>query len=258
MKIKSIALCTLLLSLTSCVSINVGKAVTAMTTTGMSALSITDAQLASYVGQSVAQMDAQNKVLPTSSPYVKRLQSLVGGLTEVDGTPLNFKVYQTSDINAFACPDGSVRVYTGIMDMMNDDELVGIIGHEVGHVMLRHSRKQIQNEIFTQAVFDGIAASNDRLSGLNQSQLAALGKQLVGARYSRSQENDADDCGYDVLAASGRNPRAMATAFGKMLALESQGSQASYITKMFSSHPETQQRIDRMTQRADKDGYPKL
>lgn len=257
MKIKSISFAFVLSLLCSCNSINVTDAITAATSSGLAALSVTDQQLTQYVSQSVRDMDAKNKVLPASSPYVKRLNSLVGGLTEVDGQPLNFKVYETSDINAFACPDGSVRVYSGIMDLMNDDELIGIVGHEIGHVMLRHSRKQIQSELLTQAVFDGVAASNKSLNGLNQSQLAAMGKSLIGARYSRSQENEADDCGYDVLAASGRNPRAMATAFQKMLALESQGSQSSYITKMFSSHPDTQKRIDRMNQRADADGFPK-
>ena len=53
--------------------------------------------------------------------------------SDVDGIPLNFKVYDVIDVNAFACPDGSVRVFSSLMDIMDDDELLGVIGHEIGH-----------------------------------------------------------------------------------------------------------------------------
>ena len=80
------------------------------------AMTLSDADIQAYVAQYVAAYDAQNTVLPASNAYVKRLTALCGRLTEVDGVPLNFKVYKTSDVNAFACADGSVRVFgtTGI------------------------------------------------------------------------------------------------------------------------------------------------
>ena len=48
---------------------------------------------------------------------------------------LNYKVYEVVDINAFACGDGSIRVFSALMDLMDDDELMAVIGHEIGHVV---------------------------------------------------------------------------------------------------------------------------
>ena len=104
------------------------------------AFTLTDEQMAAYVKESVEWMDKHNPVLPDDDPYTQRLNRLVEGITDADGIPLNFKVYNVIDINAFACPDGSVRVFSSLMDIMDDDELMGIIGHEIGHVMKRHSR----------------------------------------------------------------------------------------------------------------------
>ena len=98
------------------------------------AATLSDAEIKSYVGQYIANLDKESNVLPESDPYTKRLRKLTAGITEVDGTPLNFKVYKTNQVNAFACADGSVRVYTGLMDLMTDDEVLGVIGHEIGHV----------------------------------------------------------------------------------------------------------------------------
>lgn len=85
------------------------------------AMTISDSDVRAYVAQYVSQLDAQSAVLPESDAYTKRLRRITSGLTNVDGVPLNFKVYKTNDVNAFACADGSVRVYSGLMDLMSDD-----------------------------------------------------------------------------------------------------------------------------------------
>ena len=85
------------------------------------AASITDEELAQAVRSEVKKMDAQNTVCGASSPYTKRLKKLTKGMTSAGGIKLNFKVYKTSDINAFACPDGSVRVFSALMDILDDN-----------------------------------------------------------------------------------------------------------------------------------------
>ena len=93
-------------------------------------------------------------------------------------------------------------------------------------------------------------------AALTDSQLGALGSGLVNAKFSQKQEKEADDCGYDFLVANGRNPWGMVMAFEKFLNMEQEsGAKSSYIDKMFSSHPETKDRIKRMSQRAAKDGF---
>lgn len=220
------------------------------------AFTLTDEDMAAYVKESVDWMDKHNPVPGDDDPYTIRLKKLTDGLTDADGIPLNFKVYDVIDVNAFACPDGSVRVFSSLMDIMSDDELMGIIGHEIGHVVKRHSKNAFKQELLTGALKDAVASTNGKIAALTDSQLGTLGESLASAKFSQKQEKEADDCGYDFLVANGRNPWGMVMSFEKFLTLEEGASQkASYISKMFSSHPETKERIKRMSERATKDGF---
>lgn len=232
---------------------NLKKAV-GSATKAVQAFTLTDEQMADYVKESVDWMDKHNPVLPDDDPYTQRLNKLVEGITDADGIPLNFKVYNVIDVNAFACPDGSVRVFAALMDIMDDDELVGIIGHEIGHVVKRHSKNAFKTELLTGAVKDAISASNGKIAALTDSQLGTLGESLINAKYSQKQEKEADDCGYDFLVANGRNPWGMVKSFEKLQNLEG-STKSTTVQKMFSSHPETKERIERMTKRCEKDGY---
>lgn len=219
------------------------------------AFTLTDEQMAAYVKESVDWMDKNNPVLPDDDPYTVRLKRLVDGITEADGIPLNFKVYNVIDVNAFACPDGSVRVFAALMDLMNDDELLGVIGHEIGHVLKRHSKNAFKTQLLTGAMKDAVASTGGTAAALTESQLGTLGEALINAKYSQKQESEADDCGYDFLVANGKNPWGIVMSFEKLQSLEGDSSKkASSVSKMFSSHPETQARIDKMTKRCQKDG----
>lgn len=224
------------------------------------ALTISDEQIQAYVRQSVIQMDAQNKVSPATSSYSKRLANLTRGLTDVDGLPLNFKVYETKQVNAFACADGSVRVYSGLMDLLSDDEVLGVIGHEIGHVALKHSKKEMQNAYLTSAALDGLGSMSTSLASLSQSQLRAFGEAALNARYSKKQELQADDYGYEFLKAKGKNPIAMIKSFQKMLALKNSQSSAtsSAMNQLLSSHPDLETRINRIAEKAIADGFVKV
>lgn len=220
------------------------------------ALTLTDAQMAAYVKESVDWMDKHNPVLPENDPYTVRLRKLTAGITDADGIPLNFKVYNVVDVNAFACPDGSVRVFAALMDMMSDDELLGVIGHEIGHVLKHHSKNAFKTSLLTDALKDGISSAGGVAAALSDSQLGTLTQSLINAKYSQKQENEADDCGYDFLVSKGKNPWGMVMAFEKLQTMEG-NQKSSYITKMFSSHPETKARIEKMTKRCVKDNYPR-
>lgn len=232
---------------------NLKKAV-GSATKAVQAFTLTDQQMADYVKESVDWMDKHNPVLPNDDPYTQRLNKLVEGITDADGIPLNFKVYNVIDVNAFACPDGSVRVFAALMDIMDDDELIGIIGHEIGHVVKRHSKNAFKTELLTGAVKDAVSATGGKAAALTDSQLGSLGESLINAKYSQKQEKEADDCGYDFLVANGRNPWGMVKSFEKLQNLEG-STKSTTVQKMFSSHPETKERIERMTKRCQKDGY---
>lgn len=168
---------------------------------------------------------------------------------------MNFKVYNVIDVNAFACPDGSVRVFAALMDKMNDDELLGVIGHEIGHVLKHHSKNAFRTELLTGALKDGIASTGGKAAALTESQLGSLTQSLVNAKYSQKQESEADDCGYDFLVANGRNPWGMVMAFEKLNSMSDGQASPSDVQKLFSSHPDTKKRIEKMTKRCNKDGY---
>lgn len=220
------------------------------------AMMVSDTEIKSYVKQSVAQLDAQNTVL-TSGNYVTRLNRITKGLTSVDGTPLNFKVYKTAEVNAFACADGSVRVYTGLMDVMTDNEVLGVIGHEIGHVALQHTLNAYKQSLYSSAAMDAVASTGNVAAVLTDSVLGQLAQEMINARYSRKQETQADDYGYSFLVGQGKNPYYMAMAFEQLEKTSGEGTaiQTASIANLFSSHPDTASRIERVNKKAKKDGY---
>ncbi len=222
----------------------------------LQASTISDEQLAAYIKQYVTSLDKKNTVCGPNDPYTLRLNRICNGITSVSGIPLNFKVYKTKEVNAFACADGSVRVYSGLMDLMTDDQVLGVIGHEIGHVAHRDTKKAFKNALFNSALRDGIAANGGVIGALTDSQLGSLGEAMLGAKYSRKQESRADDYGYEFLKKNGRNPWAMAMAFEKMQELEARGEASStLVSNLLSDHPDLKKRIQAMSQRATRDGY---
>lgn len=224
-------------------------------TKAVQAATLTDAQMAAYVKESVDWMDQNNPVAPEDDPYTVRLRKITENLNDVNGIPLNFKVYKVTDVNAFACADGSVRVFSALMDMMDDDELLGIIGHEIGHVAKHHSKNAFRNALLEDTLKDGIASAGGGMAALTESQLMKLSESLLNAKYSQKQESEADDYGYDFLKEHGKNPWGMVDAFEKIQKLEQQsGNSGGYLRQMFSDHPDTAARIEHITERCEADG----
>ena len=188
-----------------------------------------------------------------------RLKKLTEGLTEVEGMPLNFKVYYVIDVNAFACADGSVRVFSSLMDIMTDEELLGVIGHEVGHVAHKDSKNGFRTALLTSALKDGISSQGGKAAALTDSQLGDLGEALVNATYSQKQERAADDYGYEFLKKAGKNPWAMALSFQKLKKLQEEAGakKSSKLNQLFSTHPDLDARIQRMEERATSEGIEK-
>ena len=223
------------------------------------AVTLTDEQMAEYVKEYIDWMDKHNPVTPADNPYTIRLNKLTEGLTSVEGIPLNFKVYDVIDVNAFACADGSVRVFSSLMDIMSDEELLGVIGHEVGHVAHKDSKKAFRTALLTSALKDGISSTGGKAAALTDSQLGSLGEALVNANYSQKQERAADDYGYEFLKKGGKNPWSMALSFQKLKALQEEAGakKDSKINQLFSTHPDIDARIKRMEERATKEGIAK-
>ena len=221
-----------------------------------SAYTLSDKEIQEYVHEYVIYSDKENKIAPDNSNYTIRLKKLTSGLNDVDGVPLNFKVYITNEVNAFACADGSVRVYSGLMDLMSDEEVLGVIGHEVGHVAHKDTKNSMKQALLNSALLDGIGSTGELAASLTDSQLGAVGESLLNSKYSRKQETNADNYGYDFLKKNGKNPWSMAMAFDKLQNLEANGK-SNVLTKMFSSHPQTKDRIKNIIKKCKKDNIAK-
>ncbi|MCL2309746.1 MAG: M48 family metalloprotease [Proteobacteria bacterium] len=214
---------------------NVGAAIDAT-----KAVTVSDADLQNATRQMMVQMDQKNHVAPASDKYGKRLVGLTNGLTNEDGLKLNFKVYLVKDINAFATPDGSIRVFAGLMDKMTDDELRFVIGHEIGHVKLGHSLKATRTAYMASAAAK-VANANTKL---NAQQLTDLAEKLVNAQFSQSQESESDAYGVALLKRHKYNLAAAESSMRKLAELDGTASGAS--SSMFSSHPGSKQRAEKI------------
>lgn len=211
------------------------------------AMSITDEQVIELSKQSIAELDKQNTI--DNGTYYTRLKKLMSGIETVDGLALNFKVYKTDEINAFACGDGSIRVYTGLMDVMTDDELMAIIGHEIGHVIHQDTKNALVRAYMASAASDVIGAAGT-VGAIAQGVAGSIAEAFVGAQFSQKQEYAADDYGFAFAINAGRSPYSMCSALQKLVSL-SQGSKASAVAQMFSSHPDSAKRAERIKAKAD-------
>lgn len=205
---------------------------------------ISKQELVSSSQLSAKEMDKKAKVASASNKYAKRLAKLTKNLKSYDGLDLNYKVYLAKDINAFAMPDGTVRVYSGLMDLMNDDEIIAVIGHEIGHVAHEHSLNQYRKAYMTQAAKQGATAAGGT-TGLVASVLGDVSEDFLNAQFSQSDELESDRYGVKLLHKLGRNPYAAVSAQEKLQKLGGEDS-------VFSSHPPSQKRIDLAREAADE------
>ncbi len=212
--------------------------------TAAQAATLTDADVQQLSVASCQDYDSKNQLAPANSTYMKRLAVVSKGLpTSVNGAPLNFKVYQTKDVNAWAMANGCVRVYSGLMDLMTDDEVRAVLGHEIGHVALGHTKKAAQVAYSVSAARGAVGSVGGTVGALSKSQLADLGEQLVNAQFSQKQESQADDYSYDLLKSKGYNPQALVSSFQKLASLD--GGQSS----IMSSHPASTDRAKHIQDR---------
>jgi metalloprotease len=210
------------------------------------AMRISDDDIRAHGRSMAEQMDAKAPVAPANNPYARRLEALTAKCREDGGLALNYKVYMVRDVNAFALPDGSIRFFAGLMDLMTDDEVRYVIGHEIGHVQAGHSRKRMQVALGTGAARQAAAAAGGRAAALAESDLGDLFLKVVRAQHSQSNENEADDYAMRFLSQRGHDRRAAVTALEKLDAM----SGGSSDTQWLSTHPAPRDRAQRMRQQA--------
>jgi len=181
-----------------------------------------------------AQIRTEKKIYGdrTVTDYVNRTGQKIARLSDRPDVAYHFAVIEDKTPNAFAVPGGFVYVHTGLLRMIDtQSQLAGVLGHEISHVVARHSVKKLQEamgfQVLSALVFGG--SSQATQAAVN------VGLSLVMQGHSRADEAEADSYGTMYMARAGFNPEGMAQVMDKLATLS--GSGEGFWENLASDHP---------------------
>lgn len=183
--------------------------------------------------------------------YVARVGGALVAECERPYLPWTFKVVNSTDVNAFALPGGFIYVTRGLLLVMdNEAQLACVLGHEIGHVTARHSVDQLQKALGLEILIAAVGTGTDSPDAEAVARVVAALTQL---KFSRDDEYQADELGVRYAVRGMYNPQGMIDLLGIFLALPS--TSGGTLGDIFSTHPDTQKRIERV-RKILKDDYP--
>ena len=214
-----------------------------------------DEEIGAEVAEQVATEIGIYRV-PLTSDYVEEIGFRLAGNLENNQFTFKFNIVDQFDPNAFALPGGWVYISRGLLVLANnEDELAGVIGHEITHVTERHSANRQRRGVLSGVLqipgnVVGAVVGED-IGDLLNAPINTIG-QISLASYSRGQENEADRLGMRLAAKSGYDPSALADILANLEAdvemLSGEHREASF----FDSHPTTPDRVEKITSEANK------
>jgi predicted Zn-dependent protease len=192
-----------------------------------------------------SQINAQLPIVsdPEINRYVNVLGDSIARLTSRGDLDWRFFVVDAKDVNAFAVPGGFVYVNRGLIERTDQmDELAGVLGHEIGHVVKRHTVKQMQQ---AQKANIGVTVGCVLMpavcnSGVGNAAINVAGGALF-AKFSRSDEAEADQVGFDNVVRARISPKGMVTMFQKLL--DERNSRPAGVEAWLATHPLEEDRI---------------
>ena len=197
------------------------------------------------MGQEYAQqINAQLPIIrdPELNRYINVLGDSIARLTNRADLDWQFFIVDAQEVNAFAVPGGFVYINRGLIQRADQmDEIAGVLGHEIGHVVRRHTVKQMEK---AQGANIGVTLACVLTSVCN-SQVAGAAINVAGgalfAKFSRSDEAEADNEGFKNVVKAGISPVGMVTMFQKLL--EERQSRPGAVDSWFLTHPLEEDRI---------------
>lgn len=204
--------------------------------------------------ESAPEMSAQmGGEVPANDPravIVKKIGNYLVEHTAANGSPWKFNFHLLADtktVNAFALPGGQIFITLGLYNRLeNEGELAGVLGHEMGHVIERHSAEQMAKNQLGQWLIVAVAtgaSDGSQQGGNNAAVIAQMVNQMIQLRYSRKDESEADLWGVKLLSQSGYNPQALIRVM-QVLKEASGGSSGGF--DFFQSHPNPDLRIEQI------------
>lgn len=200
--------------------------------------------------QAATEIRQKEKVLPDSDPRVQMLRRV--GRKFLNNMDLrkepwqfSFDVVESKEINAFALPGGPVFFYTGILDRMKtEDEVAGVLGHEITHVTREHWAYSVRDQQKKQGLL-ALGAIFGAPSTILQG--AALLSSMTDLKFSRGHESQADDQGFTLMSKTGYNPSGMVEVFRMLASLGGRGG-----PEFLSTHPDPGNRVKKLQGFIDK------
>ena len=194
--------------------------------------------------QYMQQINSQLPIVqdPEVNRYINVLGDSIARLTARGDLPWQFFIVNSAEVNAFAVPGGYIYVNRGLIDRAkNLSELAGVLGHEIGHVVKRHSIKQMQQE---QGAQIGVTLGCVLINVCN-SQIAGAAINVAGsaifAKFSRDDEAQADEVGIDNVVRAGISPKGIPEMF--QILLNERRSDPGSVELWFGTHPTEESRI---------------
>jgi predicted Zn-dependent protease len=190
----------------------------------------------------------KDKPVSSNARYNQIASCIAWNITQGMGGQWEVVVFEDSSFNAFALPGNKIGVYTGLFNLVeNQDQLAAVIGHEIGHVLAKHSNERASQELAVNQGMSMVQAMSNPSSALGQTAFGLLG---LGAEYGvlmpygRTQESEADIIGVDLMAKAGFDPRQSINLWLKM----NQAAQGRQNVEFLSTHPSHATRIHDLEQ----------
>ncbi len=185
----------------------------------------------------------RQKPISTNSTYNQLATCIAGAIIHETGGKWEVVVFKDKSPNAFALPGNKIGIHTGMLTLVdNQNQLAAVVGHEIGHVIAKHSNERASQKMAVSQGMSIIQAVSAPQTALGQTAIGLLG---VGAQYgilmpySRTHESEADMIGVDLMARAGFDPRQSISLWQKM----DQASQGQQPLEFMSTHPSHATRI---------------
>jgi predicted Zn-dependent protease len=158
-------------------------------------------------------------------------------------SPYKFSFHVLADpktVNAFALPGGPIFITEGLLRLLKSEaELAGVLGHEIGHVIARHSSERLAKQQLTQGLLGALVVGS---GDYTTAQIGQMVGGMINMKYGREDELESDALGIRIMAEGGYDPRAMIRVM-EVLAKASGGSRQP---EFFSTHPAPENRAERI------------
>jgi predicted Zn-dependent protease len=178
---------------------------------------------------------------------------LIEANPELRQSPYYFQFHLLADpktVNAFALPGGQIFITYGLLRLLDsEDEIAGVLGHEAGHVVGRHSNEQMAKAQLSQALVSAVVMAGGEDYGTTAGQIAQFVSRLKITAYSRGDETESDVLAVRFLRRAGYDPAAMINVMNVLK--QAAGGQSP--SEFLSTHPDPGNRIERIKQEIAKE-----